>query len=259
MDSYDAVRDLHAWRTDWNIDIKVLRRWFIVHRNGNPGLAFVFVDEHGSKIYGTCGATCYEYFERVCPKGEWVRLTDFRLIRSDWKRKERVTKHKSQITLNSETKDSRIRPLSEDPFMNFVDFDEIYNRPYNHLYPVNLIGVLVNVGELLTSESSDGSAEKSLKFTIKNLEDQTVNCLAHGDFAVDIKNQTVGVDGPVAICVLTDWVVNKCQDEITIHDHENIGFSRFFVTPPIDEVLIYRKKIWERIKKTMEDAGNHGM
>ncbi|XP_024006635.1 uncharacterized protein LOC112083135 [Eutrema salsugineum] len=217
MDSYDAVRDLHAWRADWNIGVKVLRRWFIVHRNRNPGLAFVFVDEHGSRIYGTCGATCYEYFERVCPEGGW-------------------------ITLNSETKASRIRPLSEDPFMNFVDFDEIYNRPYNHLYPVDLIGVLVNVGELLTSESSNGSTEKTLKFTIKNLEDRTVNCLAHGDFAVDIKNQTVGVDGPVAICVLTDYMVNKYQDEITIHDHENIGFSRFFVTPPIDEVLIYRRK-----------------
>ncbi|XP_024010445.1 uncharacterized protein LOC112085462 [Eutrema salsugineum] len=211
METYDLVHDLHAWRDDWKIGVKVLKRWYKADEYGKPGLAFVLVDEYGSRIYASCGNMSYSYFDMVCPEGQWVKLSKFRLIPADWERKERNTRHSSQMILNTETKVSSIRPLTEDPFEKFVDFDEINQRPYSHLYPIDLIGVLVNVGEILSSESTEGIFEKSLKFTIKDLEDRTLDCLAHGDFAVDIKNQTTGVDGPFAICVLTDWMIYKDQ------------------------------------------------
>ncbi|XP_024007974.1 uncharacterized protein LOC112083976 [Eutrema salsugineum] len=255
MGEYAGVNELHAWRDDWIIKVKVYKRWSVKDDAGLPAMNFIFVDENGNRINGFATNRALSYFEYVCTEGRWVRLTNFRIANSEWEMKGRTTNHSHQIILTHEAKTGTLRPQTEDPFINLVEFSAIYRKSFAQYYPVDLMGSLENIGEVYTQCFPDGETKRVLEFTLKDAEDYSFQCFAYGDFAVDIKERCKGFTGPSAICVLTDWTVKKNIDELTIHEHENTGFSRFLLAPPIDQVYKFRNKI---TKKMMAASSTQG-
>ncbi|XP_024015945.1 uncharacterized protein LOC112089197 [Eutrema salsugineum] len=205
MTTSNFVDELHAWRRDWKIRVKVLKRWNKPDRQGLPGLNFILVDENGCRINASCGNIAFPYFYRVGTEGRWLELSKFGLIPSKWKNEGRTTRHNYQIILTTGTEVSSLRPLTMDPFMKFVLFSEIYRILYALLYPVDLIGVMENVSDIETENNPDGDTIQKITFTITDLEDVKLKCIAYGDFAADIKERTKGFTGLFAVSVLTDW------------------------------------------------------
>ncbi|XP_024006455.1 uncharacterized protein LOC112082966 [Eutrema salsugineum] len=233
MGEYAGVNELHAWRDDWIIKVKVYKRWSVKDDAGLPAMNFIFVDENGNRINGFATNRALSYFEYVCTEGRWVRLTNFRIANSEWEMKGRTTNHSHQIILTHEAKAGTLRPQTEDPFINLVEFSAIYRKPFAQYYLVDLMGSLENIGEVYTQCFPDGETKRVLEFTLKDAEDYSFQCFAYGDFAVDIKERY----------------------ELTIHEHENTGFSRFLLAPPIDQVYKFRNKI---TKKMMTASSTQG-
>ncbi|XP_024013174.1 uncharacterized protein LOC112087491 [Eutrema salsugineum] len=250
------VHELQSWEDGWTIKVKILKRWGAFDADGLRVMNFILFDENGCRISAYVGNLNLSYFEYVLQEGNWVQLSKFKLIPFKWE--ERTTRHVKQIILDGETKVSSIQPLTGDPFLRFVDFSRVYNKPYSHFYPVDLIGVLDHVDNMVTVVYPDDKSVPTLRFRIKDLENCTLNCVAHDDLAYEIEGKCKGPVGksPFAICVLTDWLVKKNIDEMTIENYKEGLFSRFAIAPPLDEVKGFGIKLAKKITEVYVSASS---
>ncbi|XP_024013990.1 uncharacterized protein LOC112088069 [Eutrema salsugineum] len=261
MAEYQMVSDLTPWEEyKQTIKVKVLKRWETVDSNGKDGMYFILVDESGSRVAATVvDETQLSYFQHVFQEGVWVRISQFGLANSGWN--DRSTKHAYKIILSQKTNVNSIRPLTDDPFISFVDFASVINRPYSHYYLIDLLGVFdKNIRDIVEDVGNDGKTVSTLHFRITNIEGNTLECVAHGDLAYYIKKKSNGevLNGPTSICALTDWMVKKSINEITINNYEGGKLSRFLVHPPLDEVYNLRAKMWVNVRNLAHNASSSG-
>ncbi|XP_024014485.1 uncharacterized protein LOC112088436 [Eutrema salsugineum] len=258
MADYQMVMDVTACEEyKQTIKVKIYKRWESFDGNGLPGMSFILIDEDGSKIAASVDNLQLSYIERVFLEGAWVEVSKFGVINSNWE--ERMTRHAFQIILNNQTKASTIRPLTEDPFIKLTDFSHVYNKPYTHYYPIDLLGVLDKpIGNIVTAVHPDGTMVPTIYFRIRDLEDYTLDCVPRGVLAYDIKEKCdcKFMKGQYAICVLTDWVVHRNMNGMTIYDYDGGRLSRFIVAPPIDEVFRFRLDLWNKRRTAENTSGN---
>ncbi|XP_024007251.1 uncharacterized protein LOC112083455 [Eutrema salsugineum] len=203
MAEYQMVSDLTPWEEyKQTIKGKVLKRWETVDSNGKDGMYLILVDESGSRVAATVDETQLSYFQHVFQEGVWVQISQFGLANSGWN--DRSTKHAYKIILFQKTKVNSIRPLTDHPFISFVDFASVHNRPYAHYYPIGFRDIVEVIGNY-------GKTVPTLHFRINDIEGTTLKCVAHGDLAYYIKEKSNGeiLNGPTPICALTDWMVKK--------------------------------------------------
>ncbi|XP_024009406.1 uncharacterized protein LOC112084491 [Eutrema salsugineum] len=204
MADYSMVKDLTPWEEfKQTIKVKVLKRWDTVDSEGHEGMYFILVDEMGSRVAAMVNDFKLSYYKRVFQEGAWLRLSQFRLVNSGWN--ERTTNHAYKIILNQSSKVNYIRPLSQDLFIKIVDFPSVYNRP-SHYYPIDVMGIFDKEIGNVVEDFNDENSVSTLHFRIMDIEGNTLNCVAHGDLAYDIKEKSNCelLKGPYPICVLTD-------------------------------------------------------
>ncbi|CAA7035447.1 unnamed protein product [Microthlaspi erraticum] len=217
MDGYHRdVSALFPWVGPTIIRIKVFRRAEVTDEHGNPGLDFIFVDEHRE-------------------------VSRFKITSDNWIKNENlINKHDYVIILSNESVVKTLDPLSNNHFFEFKDFADVINGKHNVLHSLDLIGVISYIGKL-SPPSISSYRRRSIPFQIKNERNIELYCIAYGELAEDLYESWKKMNRTNIVAVIREWKITKSDGEIIVIDAG--GLSSFWFDPSIAEAETIIKNI----------------
>ncbi|KAL0667118.1 hypothetical protein Bca4012_029822 [Brassica carinata] len=159
------LNDIKPRFTSYRVQVKVLHSWRQWTKMAGDSLELVLSDAHGTKIHASCKKTYMDELATKVPVGEWINIDNFSLTNAP--RTFRTTKNplKMNFLHNTDISESTLRIV--DNFLDLVDFETILTGKHNTNILIDLIGQVLDLGDLDTVHCTGGKERKKLEFTLK--------------------------------------------------------------------------------------------
>ncbi|KAF8081461.1 LOW QUALITY PROTEIN: hypothetical protein N665_0885s0008 [Sinapis alba] len=183
-------------------------------------LEIMLCDENGYKIHASCKKT---YMERTpLPAGTWRHIQNISL--SPATGSYRSTDHSYKMIIVQNTTITRSPLLNEDIFLNLVDFQSVLSGTLNPNFLIDVIGQVVDLGELETIQVT-GKPRIKVEFTLRDINElQITNAFEALQFLI---NPAI----PETDAFKQIWFHDEkleLDDTKNIQDKHIFSFFRFF-------------------------------
>ncbi|CAH2060396.1 unnamed protein product, partial [Thlaspi arvense] len=243
MTTVSMVDDLHRWRTNWTIRVKVLKKWKEYGARGKEILHFLLADENERKIHASVDwSSLVRRFDTIMLEGEWKVITNF--VVKDYSSRHRLSFVRVEINLVENTTIFNATVNNDSHFTDFVSFGAIKSGIADSSYPIDLIGYVdfVWTNELVMDPSFVGDylnpQTNRIKIDLKDINGYELQVFAYGKLAIEFMEKYSLHNVPGTVCVLTYWKIKKINDTWEIMD--NGAVSRFEFNPTLPEVYEYQ-------------------
>ncbi|CAA7047586.1 unnamed protein product [Microthlaspi erraticum] len=199
---------------------------------GGDILRFLLVDDHGGKIPAEVSQDdgLYEHFDYLLHEEHWKIITGFTVQLSPPGFRFAQNHHSITFTENTDLQSSG--GIIRDHYMNFKDYIGVMNGVYNS--ELSTCG-LKNVKDHTFTLGNDKKTSR-VKFWIKNLGGDTLECKAYGVLAIQLYDKWWRHGGNETFITMSDLKLytDRRTNEIKIKDVG--GLSRFQFTAPYQDV-----------------------
>ncbi|XP_013651116.2 replication protein A 70 kDa DNA-binding subunit B-like [Brassica napus] len=208
-------------------------------------LELVLSDAHGTKIHASCKKTYMDELATKVPVGEWINIDNFSLTNAP--RTFRTTKNplKMNFLHNTDISESTLR--IDDNFLDLVDFETILTGKHNTNILIDLIGQVLDLGDLDTVHCTGGKERKN---------DLRLPCCLWGTYAENVYNACQEAEDGFIVCLLRFAKIGHFRGEVQISNAYDS--SKIFINPDIQEAQAFRKiDSGDSLAITISDSGDN--
>ncbi|CAL9248132.1 unnamed protein product, partial [Arabidopsis halleri] len=190
----------------------------------------------GNKIQADIKNEHISKFQRYVKKGDWKIIDDFSVNKATGQY--RSTIHPYRINFHYSTVFSPSPSISNDVWLDLVDFTTILAGNLDQNKLVDVLGQLVNVGEAQTIDVQ-GKPTKKIDFQLRDTDDNRLPCSLWSKFADQISKVAQESLGSVVI-VLVRWAkLGEYKDIRTVSNA--FDASDVLINPILTEVEDFRR------------------
>ncbi|XP_010436809.1 PREDICTED: uncharacterized protein LOC104720625 [Camelina sativa] len=173
--SFAYLRDVRPYKTSWRIQVKVLHSWRQYIAITGETLEFIFFDEKGIKIHAIVKKDLVNRYVNKLSVGEWKFIENFQLTNAYGQY--RPTNHLYKMGFINGTVVTPSDPVSDSNYLSLADFQKITTGEVKEHTLKDVMGQIVNIGEIETIEVKDKPTKK-LDFELRDQRWNTVACTA---------------------------------------------------------------------------------
>ncbi|XP_020885137.1 uncharacterized protein LOC9316836 [Arabidopsis lyrata subsp. lyrata] len=235
---YTPIKDLKPFKTSWRIQAKILHTWN--HYTQGAGMSFemVLVDADGNKIQAGIKKEHLQKLQRNITKGEWRIFDEFSVKKATGMY--RPTTHNYRIVFEYSTVISPSEKISESIWLDLVPFNSVLSGTLDQNKLVDIIGQLVNVGEI-QSVDVKGKPTKKIDFQLRDTDDNRLPCSLWGRFADQISKVSKDSIGGQVICLIR-WA-KLCHYKEIRSISNSFDASDVLINPVLTEVDDFRQML----------------
>ncbi|XP_023636053.1 replication protein A 70 kDa DNA-binding subunit E [Capsella rubella] len=178
---FTDLSSIKPFKTAWKIKVKIIHTWKQYNTYTRETIEAILADVSGTLTHATIKKQQLTKFQRLIVHGEWRTIENLQLIRSAGKF--RATKHPYKMSIMNSSIISKCPPLSNDFYLDVATFEDILDEDVlNEHILIDVLGQVVNVGEIKTSSQND-KPKKRLEVELRDTSDQRLSCTLWGKFA----------------------------------------------------------------------------
>ncbi|KAG7584110.1 hypothetical protein ISN44_As08g035960 [Arabidopsis suecica] len=235
---YTPVNSLKPFKTAWCIQVRILHSWIHFTKGSGMSLEMILADEAGNKIQAGIKKEHISKFQRYVKKGDWKIIDDFSVNKATGQY--RSTIHPYRINFHYSTVFSPSPSISNEVWLDLVDFTTILAGNLDQNKLVDVLGQLVNVGEAQTIDVQ-GKPTKKIDFQLRDTDDNRLPCSLWGKFADQISKVAQESLGSIVI-VLVRWAkLGEWKDIRSISNA--FDASDVLINPILTEVEDFRRML----------------
>ncbi|XP_023634353.1 uncharacterized protein LOC111829484 [Capsella rubella] len=201
MVHYDRISELHSWRSDWKICVKVLRKWRKIDQ-GEDTVEIIFCDVFGDKIQGTISNDLFLQFNNDVHENDWKIVSNFSIIPETSPIK--IVDNNYRIRFMEETVLDDSEPVSSNHFIDYQSFDRLFDG----FHAVRNV-CLVRVEPILHVDNPNAvhyhERCRLVRFCLTNLEGHEIQCVAYNEHADFFDNNWWPTGSKPIVAVLRYW------------------------------------------------------
>ncbi|XP_010468583.2 PREDICTED: uncharacterized protein LOC104748676 [Camelina sativa] len=144
------------------------------------------------------------------------------------------------MTFMAQTVVDRIESISDDPYLSLSRFDSVLSGNLNPNFLIDIIGQVVNVGEMQTIDVNNKPTHK-IDFELRDESDVRITCTLWASFADQIYAACQEVDVHRVICLLRFANIRLYNDVRTISNAFHA--SQLIINPDYVEVIEFMGKL----------------
>nr|AAD32756.1 putative replication protein A1 [Arabidopsis thaliana] len=195
----------------------------------------VLSDVRGKKIHASVKREHLNRFERLIVPGEWRAIENFGLTYATGQFK--ATDHRYKMGFMAQTRVVRIDPLSDSYFLSLTAFNDVLNGGLNQNYLIDVVGQIVNVGEMETIDVHNQPTKK-IDFELRDQKDERLPCTLWGSFAEQVFTACEAANGEMIICLVRFAKLKTYKDVRSISNAFNT--SQILINPDLPEILEFK-------------------
>ncbi|XP_018460228.2 uncharacterized protein LOC108831164 [Raphanus sativus] len=201
-------------------------------------MEFVLVDETGRKIHATCKRTYIESKGRLLTVGCWRYIQNFQVSPAGGAY--RTTNHAWKIVFNQNTSITRSNHSNDELYLDLVDFQTVLSGTLDDNLLIDVLGQIVDCGEVETIQCAGGKQRKKLDLTLSNINDSQLPCCIWGNLAEKLHSAINQEDGTVTM-LLRFAKVGRFRGDLQISNA--FDASQMLINPPIPEAEAFKALI----------------
>ncbi|CAN6851709.1 unnamed protein product [Brassica oleracea] len=191
--------DLKPWKNTWLVHVKVLHAWKQYIQSVET-MEFVLADEThvlGAKNHATSKRTYIESKGRILTVGAWRYIRNFQITPAG--RAYRTTDHTWKMVFNQNTVITRSNHVNDELYLNLTDFQSVLSGTLDENFLINVLGQVMDCGDVENIQCTGGKQRKKLEFTLSNINDSRLPCCIWGNLAEKLHSAINQEDGMVTI------------------------------------------------------------
>ncbi|XP_020886960.1 replication protein A 70 kDa DNA-binding subunit B [Arabidopsis lyrata subsp. lyrata] len=196
---YTPINNLKPLKTAWRIQVRILHSWIHFTKGSGMSLEMILADKDGNKIQAGIKKEHISKFQRYVKKGDWKIIEEFSVNKATGTY--RSTTHSYRINFHYATVFSPSPSISNEVWLDLVDFTTILSGNLDQNKLVDVLGQLVNVGEAQIIDVH-GKPTKKIDFQLRDTDDNRLPCSLWGKFADQISKVAQESLGSVVICLI---------------------------------------------------------
>ncbi|XP_010484789.1 PREDICTED: replication protein A 70 kDa DNA-binding subunit D-like [Camelina sativa] len=211
--SFAYLRDVRPYKTSWRIQVKVLHSW---RPTTSENLECIFSDEKNVKIHAMLKKDLVNRYANKLTVGDWKFIETFQLTNA------------YVVTPNDSVSDSS--------YLSLVDFHKIMSGEQKDHMLIDVMGQIVNIGEIETVEANNKPTAK-LDFEMRDQSDERLPCTLWGEFAEQVYRACAKADGIMVFYVIRFAKIKSYNGTKSVGNAYNA--SQVYVNPPFPEVDVF--------------------
>ncbi|CAL9238303.1 unnamed protein product, partial [Arabidopsis halleri] len=192
----------------------------------------------GNKIQAGIKKEHLQKLQRDIKKGEWRIFDEFSVKKATGMY--RPTTHNYRIVFEYSTVISPSEKISESIWLDLVPFNSVLSGTLDQNKLVDIIGQLVNVGEI-QSVDVKGKPTKKIDFQLRDTDDNRLPCSLWGRFADQISKVSKDSIGGQVICLIR-WA-KLCHYKEIRSISNSFDASDVLINPVLTEVDDFRQML----------------
>ncbi|KAF8047789.1 hypothetical protein N665_2828s0003 [Sinapis alba] len=168
-----SIQDLRPRHTTKLVHVKVLHSW--IQNISGETMEFILADDNGSKIHATCKMTYIESKRRLLPVGVWRNIRNFHVRPATGAY--RSTNHEYKMVFNYNTVITRSNHMNDELYLNLADFQTVLSGTLDENKLIDVLGQVLDCGEVETIQCSGGKQRKKLEFSQSDIKVTSKNGL----------------------------------------------------------------------------------
>ncbi|XP_020879645.1 replication protein A 70 kDa DNA-binding subunit B-like [Arabidopsis lyrata subsp. lyrata] len=232
--SFAFLRDIRPYKTSWRVQVKVLHSWRQYTNLTGETLELVVADAQGMKIHASIKKDLVSKYVNHLPVNEWRFIETFALNHASGQF--RPTGHLYKMSFVTGTTVLRCDPVSDSSYLSLATFPNILNGDLNPYMLIDVMGQVVNIGELETLEANNKPTTK-LDFELRDENDERLSCTLWGSFAQQVFNACDAADGARVICLIRFAKIKAYKGVRSISN--SFDATQVLINPPIPEVAAF--------------------
>ncbi|EOA19072.1 hypothetical protein CARUB_v10007738mg [Capsella rubella] len=243
--SFAFLRDVRPYKTAWRVQVKVLHSWRQYTSMTAETLELIVSDDKGCKIHASVKKDLVNHYVNNLPVGDWRFIENFQLTHASGQF--RRTNHLYKMAFINGTVVTMSDPVSDSNFLSLAKFSKIQSGDLNPSMLIDVMGQIVNIGEIETIEANNKPTTK-IDF---ELRDETTNtnthlllnmddimaCTLWGAFASQVYRACAESDGFMVVCVLKFAKIKTYNGNKSVSN--SFDASQLQINPHFPEVDVF--------------------
>ncbi|EOA18342.1 hypothetical protein CARUB_v10006863mg [Capsella rubella] len=221
---------IKPFKTTWKVQAKIVHSCRQYTSYYGETIEMIFADLEGTLIHATVNKQQVNKFHRMIVSGEWKTFENFQLTKSMGRN--RATKHAFKMTFTNTTVIGRSPILSDDMFLDLVDFGNILDEN-------DVLGQVVSVGAMKTHDQN-GKISKRLEIELRDTSDNRLSCTLWGRFAENMWDECEKAEGSPVNCLIRLAKINMFNGQRLISNAYDM--SLLLINPDIPEIVDFVSK-----------------
>ncbi|KAF8052784.1 hypothetical protein N665_1505s0008 [Sinapis alba] len=232
------LKDIKPHKTAWRVQVKVLHSWRQWNKIAGDSLELILSDANGTKIHASCKKTYMGQLASKVPVGKWINIDHFGLTGAG--RTYRTTNNVYRMNFVHNTSITPSTLHIEDNFLDLVDFDSILRGKPDINILIDVIGQVLDFGDLETIHCTGGKERKKLEFTLRDISDERLPCCLWGTYAENVYTACQEAEDGFIVCLLRFAKIGNFRGEVQISNAYDA--SQIFINPDIAEAKAFQQR-----------------
>ncbi|KAF8105763.1 hypothetical protein N665_0156s0017 [Sinapis alba] len=232
------LKDIKPHKTAWRVQVKVLHSWRQWNKIAGDSLELILLDANGTKIHASCKKTYMGQLASKVPVGKWINIDHFGLTGAG--RTYRTTNNVYRMNFVHNTSITPSTLQIEDNFLDLVDFDTILRGKPDINILIDVIGQVLDFGDLKTIHCTGEKERKKLEFTLRNISDERLPCCLWGTYAENIYTACQEAEDGFIVYLLRFAKIGNFRGEVQISNAYDA--SQIFINPDIAEAKAFQQR-----------------
>ncbi|XP_020870832.1 uncharacterized protein LOC110225433 [Arabidopsis lyrata subsp. lyrata] len=235
---FAMLRDVRPYKTSWRVQVKVLHSWRQYTNNTGETLELVLADSQGVKIHASVKKDLVAKYVNSLQVNEWKFIEHFTLTHAAGQF--RPTGHLYKMSFVNGTTVTRSDIVSDSSYLTLARFSRIQNGDLNPYMLIDVMGQVVNIGELEVLEANNKPTTK-LDFELRDEHDDRMSCTLWGAFAEKMFQACQAADGIMVICVIRFAKIKAYKGVRSLSN--SFDASQVHINPPFPEIEAFTRAL----------------
>ncbi|CAA7032679.1 unnamed protein product [Microthlaspi erraticum] len=259
MANLSRLNQLNPRRSNWEVMVKILKKWVEIRQYQPDVLHFLLKDRQRTKVhaYVKVDRELFQYFNQRMYEGQWKILKRFIVVNAP-ESVGRFADNPFELIINEHTDLDSAQGTDLPHYMEFEDFKRVKAGQRLTPNPLDFIGYLDSVTKptwvhdatfTLTDEKTTARIECGLKDT----SGTSIKCVAYGELALQINDRWFKNGHNEVIMTLRDWKLAYSTRTGEYKIKSIPGISRFEFNADLYDVDAFRWKYFVLEEKNSAD------
>ncbi|KAL0696327.1 hypothetical protein Bca4012_063507 [Brassica carinata] len=221
VQAYVPINLLEPSNETQKIRVKIINRWTLYNSKSGNSIELVLVDSSGSRLHAFIENDLVQKHRHLLNKVQALSRNAFSLKEYGGEFKTSLFPFKLAILRTTRTKELADFP-DDVPEIYFIDFGDILDGKYERSLLIDVIGQIIEVGnveEVKTKGKSNNSSK--LQLILRDTNEVTLKCTLWGNHAKRTFAHTTKKMDSVVVCVMRFMSVKSYKGEISISNAFN--------------------------------------
>ncbi|KAF8062153.1 hypothetical protein N665_1201s0006 [Sinapis alba] len=239
------LKDIKPHKTAWCVQVKVLHSWRQWNKIAGDSLELILSDANlsGTKIHASCKKTYMGQLASKVPVEKWINIDHFGLTGAG--RTYRTTNNVYRMNFVHNTSITPSTLQIEENFLDLVDFETILRGKPDINILIDVIGQVLDFGDLETIHCTGGKERKKLEFTLRDISDKRLPCCLWGTYAENVYTACQEAEDGFVVYLLRFAKIGNFRGEVQISNAYDA--SQIFINPGIAEAKAFQQRIYSSV------------